>query len=244
MEHLLNPNQTVTTITSPYPAWIIDNTLDTSVVHALNAEWPNETDPRWFHGYETVGGNKNILEGKRRAISTWENLTPIAHQIFSMFHSDKFTEWLSALTGIPSLLTDTTFRWSGMRVMPAGSWQLIHSDARKHPENNLRKELTVLYYLNEGYDRVRDEGCLELWNDTMTERVTQIEPIGNRMVVFQCTDTSYHGVPLVTGERRFLTFSVMKDGPASDYPRARFVARPEDPSDVNTIGEKRSGLML
>ena len=88
-------------------------------------------------------------------------------------------------------------------------------------------------------EKDRDEGCLEAWNDDMTKRIHQIEPINNRVVMFQNSDTSYHGVPLVKKDRKAILFSVMKDASCSSRNFAEFVSRPEDPESVATIGKER-----
>ena len=93
-------------------------------------------------------------------------------KVIKYFHSDEFTKEISKVTGVDELVTDESRKWSGMRVMLSDSYQLIHSDARSHPDRDgLRKELTCLMYFNEDYNKESDEGCLEIWNDDMTERV-------------------------------------------------------------------------
>ena len=127
-----------------------------------------------------------------------------------------------------------------MRTMMPNSFQLIHSDARKSPESGMRKEITCLLYLNENYNKENDEGCLEIWSDDMLTRTHEIEPISNRFVAFLNSDTSYHGVPNVKAERRLITFSILTDNSSTDRFKALFVARPEDPVEVNLEGIKRS----
>ena len=65
------------------------------------------------------------------------------------------------------LICDENFRWSGIRTNLPGSHQLIHSDARISPETGLRKELTVLIYTQPSFDKTKDEGSLEIWDDDM-----------------------------------------------------------------------------
>lgn len=237
---ILNPNKSLTTIVHPYPVWIIDNFLKPEVPRRINAEWPENADKRWFRGIETIAGKENMLEHGRLAISNYEDMPEFTSNIFRYFHSSEFTSFLGELTGVEGLIPDETFRWSGMRIMLPDSWQLIHSDARKNPLDGKKKELTVLLYLNEGYDRDRDEGCLELWDDDMTHCVESVPPLFNRLVVFRCTDTAYHGVPIVKGERRFLTFSVVSDFEGSERTRALFVRRPNDPDFIAEMGKHRS----
>ncbi len=239
----INPNKEIKMIQDPYPVWIIDNILNQETPHSMISEWPKDDDERWFKGYAEIDGQKNILEQGMRAISSYEKMPPNVERVMRYFHGEEFTKELERITGIDGLIPDETLQWSGLRMMLPESWQLIHSDARKNPKSGKRKELTVLYYLNENYDKTRDEGCLELWNDDMTECVEQVEPLFNRMVIFKCTDTSYHGVPLVKGTRRFVTFSVVTDKDGSDRAKALFVRRPEDEEEVTGLGISRSRIV-
>ena len=112
------------------------------------------------------------------------------------------------------------------------SFQAIHSDARKHPENGLRKELTCLLHMNE------NSGYLEIWNDDMSKCVHQIKPIKNRFVIFLNTDTSFHGVPKVKTVRNAITWSILKDMKSSDRTKALFKSRPND-DDFGHLAKKR-----
>ena len=134
-------------------------------------------------------------------------------------------------------------RWSGLRIMLPNSSQKIHSDARIHPINNLRKEITCLLYLNKDYDRIKDEGCLEIWDDDMQRCMHEIEPVNNRLVLFLNNDMSYHGVPLVKSERKAITWSILSNKAASS-PRSKalFVSRPQDDDAVSILGLERSKI--
>ncbi len=238
--NFLNKNSQTAKIEDPYEVWIIDDVLAPDIPEKIIAEWPTLDDPRWFAGIQEVDGEKNILEQGMYSLSSYEKTPPFTKKVLTYFHSTEFTQELSAITGREGLLPDESYRWSGMRTVKKAGFQLIHSDARKNPLNGKRKELTVLYYLNKNYNRKTDEGCLEVWNDDMKACMHTIEPKYNRMVIFACTDTSYHGVPIVTKDRSFLTFSVVHDGPATDRHKALFVPRPWDSEEVRELGLKRS----
>jgi hypothetical protein len=237
---LVNPHLLTTHILDPYPIWIIDNFLDPAIPAAINAEWPCIDDPRWHSGITSVNGKESALERKLRFIDKPELYTPNAAAVMEYFYSQEFMSFLSEATGIKDIFPDQTHRWAGMRTSYEGSFQLIHRDALKHPENNHRRALTVLYYLNEGYEKEAHGGCLEIWDKTMTQRTHEIEPISNRLVIFLCTPTSYHGVPAIRHERRFLMASGMTHESIDGNIRALFMPRPEDGEEVRKQGEERS----
>ena len=236
---MINTQHNIKYITNPYKIWIIDNFMITEVINKINQEWVENDAKQWHSGRAMVGGKTNILEHKMLSISTITNMPSYIATICKQLHSDQITQLVSNITKIKGLITDHTMRWSGMRVMTKGSHQLIHSDARKHPDNGLRKEITCLLYLNKDYNRSSHEGCLEIWNDDVSQCIHKIEPLNNRLIMFQNSDTSYHGVPVVKKDRKAILFSIMKDSNCSNREFAEFVARPQDPESVAIIGKER-----
>lgn len=239
---ILNEAPIVNQIETPYPIWVIDDFLKPEVISELIQEWPEMEDSRWHRGHQRINGKENILEGGMRGISDISKMPKQIAAIINFFHSQDFTDKIGEMIGVKELIADCHMRWSGMRTMIPNSFQLIHSDARVSPETKLRKELTCLLYLNPDYDRTKDEGCLEIWDDNMTGKVHEIEPILNRMTIFLNTDKSFHGVPVVKSERRAITFSIMKSGDTSDRSKALFVPRPEDSDEIRMEGINRSKI--
>ena len=236
---MVNKHLNIKLIKNPYKIWIVDDFLETNIVDNINKKWVPHDIGSWGSGYGEVGGEKNILEDGMRWLNDYDLMPEEISNVMIYFHSDEFTDNVGKITDIDNLITDKSRNWSGMRMMLPNSYQLIHSDARTHPKNGLRKELTCLFYLNKDYDRERDEGCLEIWNDDMTEKVHEIEPINNRFIIFLNSDVANHGVPLVKSERRSMTFSILKDASSDGRTKALFKARKEDDDKVNEVAKKR-----
>jgi hypothetical protein len=239
---ILNSKLKVEKIKNPYTIWVVDNFLKEDTFQTIMEAWPSSGDISWHHGHTTVNGEYNILEQGMRGISRTEKMPEYIGKVVEHFHSEEFTSKLVKLLEVEDLIPDVAMRWSGMRAMLPGSFQLIHSDARKSPETGMRKEITCLLYFNKQYDKQRDEGCLEIWNDDMTACTHEIEPLPNRLVVFLNSDTSYHGVPTVKSERRAITFSILKNGSTTERSKALFVARPTDSEQVKHEGISRSHI--
>jgi Rps23 Pro-64 3,4-dihydroxylase Tpa1-like proline 4-hydroxylase len=239
---MLNTDYKIEKITYPYEIYVIDNVITEKKLNRIKQSWLNIEENMWHTGYQDVNGKKNMLEQGMRAISDINKMPLFLQEILKYFHSDIFTEFISKITNIDDLIPDETIRWSGLRLMEPNSYQLIHSDARQHPNNILTKELTCLFYLNENYDKESHEGCLEIWDDTMTKRTHEIEPLDNRLVIFVNSETSYHGVPKVLKERRAITFSVMSKNNSSTRNKALFVARPDDSDEVKLLGIERAKI--
>jgi hypothetical protein len=239
MNDVINTVTPTEIINNPYKIWVIDNFLKKKVWGKIEEEWPGNDDPRWFRGRPEIDGKRNILEQGMLAISSLDKMPPFISEIVSYFHSPDFTKIVLQITGMEGLEPDSTMRWSGLRVMLPDSFQLIHSDARKNPFNGKNKKLTLLYYLNEGY-KDSDEGSLEIWDDSMQNCAHKIKPLHNRLVIFENSDSSYHGVPVVNSIRRAITFSLLANEPADNRSKALFVARPEDADEVRVLGHKRA----
>ncbi len=237
---ILNPNYEITYLEYPYPVWVIDNFMRDDVLSILLEKWPESDHKNWHKGHEKISGKPNILEQGMRGISKIEMMPEEIGDIVKELHSQEFTNVIGKMLSMEGLISDDHMRWSGLRTMLSDSFQLIHSDARISPESGLRKELTCLLYLNPNYEKERDQGCLEIWNDDMTQKVHEIEPILNRMTIFLNSDKSFHGVPLVKRERRAITFSILKKGEVGERSKALFVARPDDPEEVTIEGVNRS----
>jgi hypothetical protein len=233
----------IKTIKEPYPLWVLDNVLPINLVNDIKAEWPDRGSNLWHGGFKEINGKKNILEQGMIAISDLDKMPDKIVEVLRSFHTREFADQIEKITKIKGLLIDESLRWSGIRTMLPNAFQLIHSDARKHPENGLRKELTLLYYLNkEDYNKETDAGCLEIWDDDMQNKVLEIEPINNRLLIFLNSSTSYHGVPIVKSQRNTITFSLLKEGNSCDRSKALFVSRPQDDEEVSILGEQRGFL--
>lgn len=240
--NIINPNYRVTKFDHPYKIWILDNFLNSDILSGIKKDWPDINSSIWHKGHQYIDGKKNILEQGMRSISKIENHPEFSANLLKYIHTQEFTDIIADIVEGQGLLPDDSIRWSGFRTMVPGSFQAIHSDARKNPETGLRKELTCLVYLNDNdYIESRDKGCFEVWNDDMTECVHKIKPIDNRLVIFLNTDKSYHGVPEVNFERRAIVWSILKDAELiENRSKALFVSRPNDSDEISKLGKIRA----
>lgn len=239
---ILNNNLKITKITSPYTVWAIDDFLDKEVIDSISNNWLDPEHSAWNTAHSKVKGQQNVLEQGMKGVSKLELMPKAIAEVIAHLHSKVFTDQIGELLEIENLVPDKAMRWSGMRTMMPGSFQLIHSDARKSPESGLRKELTVLVYTQPNYNIEKNTGHLEIWDDNMKECIHRIAPKYNSAIIFRNSDTSYHGVPNVNFERRAFTFSILKNAISSNRVKALFVARPNDSDEVRKQGLQRSTI--
>lgn len=192
-------NREFNLLKKPFKYIVIDNFLVDSVAKKLHDNFPNKDSDLWIVDYDDKGNpikfvKDNPFEKMLLGISKKENFPKVFDQIFEFFNTNTFLDFICNITGIENLVVDKTGRYAGLRGMLNESIQLVHSDAVLHPVTGLEKRITCLIYLNEDWD-LEKGGCLEIWNDNRTKIVEKILPIFNRMVIFECTKHSYHGVP-------------------------------------------------
>ena len=242
MKTLFNRNFSVKSYEDPFKFWVVDNIFEENFTKEVLHKWPKRSDPRWNDGFSVIGNKENMLERKMLAMSGKQNMPDFYRTLIESLNSEEVLKVYEKITGMKNLKVDPNWRWAGLRETLPGGFQLVHSDARKHAETGMRKELTFLFYFRDSYDKKRDEGCLEIWNDDVTKMIHEIEPINNRMVVFYNTDKSYHGVPCTKTSRKMITFSLLKEGEATERFKAHFLARPDDDPDIDRLGLERLNM--
>ena len=168
--------------------------------------------------------------------------------VFLTLQSGYMCDWLRKITNILDITIDdynSIGQWAGLRTMDKGSYQLIHSDARLHPHLRKEKKLTMVGYMNKTW-KSTDEGCLEIWDNDMKKCVDKIEPLFNRVVLFENTKTSHHGVPKVNSYRKSFLASWLRDPVGFDETRTKalFKKRPNEENSklIDKIAESRSKL--
>ena len=119
---------------------------------------------------------------------------PAASAILDSLLTSQFVSFLEELTGITELIPDPSHTRAGLHVSPPGAFQAVHRDFRRHPDNGLYHRINVLVFLNSDWKQEYG-GELELWNATISECGQRIRPLAGKMVIFETTATSFHGLP-------------------------------------------------
>jgi glycosyltransferase involved in cell wall biosynthesis len=101
---------------------------------------------------------------------------------------------LEKLTGIEGLIADPTLLGGGMHKIESGGKLSIHADSRKHTINGNYRRINLLVYLNKDWNKEWG-GSLQLWDKDMTTMVQDIQPLFNRVVIFNTGADTYHGHP-------------------------------------------------
>jgi hypothetical protein len=164
----------------------------------------------------------------------------VARKLHPELMSPRFVRFVSALTGIPDLLTDPADLWGGLHVAGPGAFQAVHRDFRKLPGTGLFHRANALLYLNADW-REEYGGSLELSAEDLSSSVMRIAPRAGRLTVFESRPTFLHGIPYpVTcppGQARLALAApyYSRNPPPDDRPEP-LLRRPRRPTDPVSVG--------
>lgn len=226
---------------------VVDNFLDKKLAEELYNYIPPVNDNRWYKFRNKIFDKDNLVEPDNYGISKIGDMPGKWADVFRQFQSKESVEWMTKVTGVDDLVADDyneIGQWSGLRYIKKGGFQLVHSDARLHPHLNLEKRVTVVGYMNKGWVP-EDTGYLEFWTDDMKECWKRVEPKFNRVVIFENSEFSNHGIPHVNKDRRVFMYTHLCKTPFEETrTKAWYKPRPDEDryDDVEEVGIKRLDL--
>ena len=170
----------------PFPHVVLDDFFDPALLDKVLAEFPKPGEIKW----QKFDNEKEI----KLANAAEAAFGPVTRLFLYHLNSLTFLDFVSAVTGIPTLISDPHFEGGGLHQIVPGGKLGVHVDFNKHSRYNLDRRVNVLVYLNKEW---RDEygGHLQLWNREITRCEAKVAPLFNRMVIFATTDFTYHGHP-------------------------------------------------
>ena len=177
----------------PFPHMVIDNFLPTSLLNGVIDDFRNHNN--W--GWDNSDYSKD--HQVKKFFSPWNNdgdiTLPINTKlILNYLNSPNVISMLEKLTGIKGLIADPTLLGGGMHKIDSGGKLSIHADSRKHTITGDYRRINLLVYLNKDWNKEWG-GSLQLWDKDMTTMVQDIQPLFNRVVIFNTGADTYHGHP-------------------------------------------------
>ena len=182
----------------PFPHVVLDDWFSTEVLDEIVAEFPDPSDPQWKR-YD------NSREGKLEGGPAMWGSATLAY--FDMLTAR--TGELEEMFNIASLSMETV--GGGYHLIPPGGRLEVHTDFNRSPKTNLYRRLNVLTYLNRDWDD--PGGLLVLRGD---DGDIEVAPEFGRTVIFETSDTSWHGhpVPASRWRRSVAAYFFSPDPPA------------------------------
>lgn len=182
----------------PFPHKIIGHFFnEDDLTECLNSIENNMENLEWKQKDYNFQVNKRWLEDP--------SAMPFEVQkIMWELHSTEFLYFLKQITGISGIIDDPLNTGGGIHCTGRGGKLNIHKDFNYNKKTNLVRKINVLLFLNKNW-KPEWNGNLELWNKDKTEKVVDIPPTFNKMVIFNTDEESYHGcpIPLECPEDRF-----------------------------------------
>ena len=175
--------------TEPFPHCYIDNFVDSELITELISEFPTTSDPIW------EASTQEGIQVKLR--SNWQeesDIKPVTKSVVHFLNSGAVMKQISRLTGIEKLISDPYYTGGGLNCTKRDGLLDVHVDGNWHHAMGIHRRLNVILYLNEVWDP-QWGGALELWDDSLSKCVKSIDPVGNRLVIFETHDRTYHGHP-------------------------------------------------
>ena len=171
----------------PYPHIHLEGFLQPEVARRMAQEFPDHNTDAWIH-YKHHNENKLGLPKRE--------LFPLTlREVTDDLNSAEFLKWLSALTGIPGLISDPSLEGGGLHQSGRGGFLNVHTDfSMHHYQKNWRRRVNLILYLNEGW-QADWGGAIELWDESMRHCEAKVLPLLNHALIFNTDDRSFHGFP-------------------------------------------------
>ena len=172
---------------TPFPHIVIDHVLSPEAFKRLSSGFPGPDKPIWLR-------YKSGKENRKLQSQNFEDLPTDFQDLINYLNGPVFTSYLERLTGIQGLIPDAHLFGGGLHQSLPRAHLGLHIDYNKHPTLGLDRRLNAILYLNEDWEDAWG-GHLELWDADAQTRVQRIAPIGNRLIIFNTDERSWHGHP-------------------------------------------------
>jgi Rps23 Pro-64 3,4-dihydroxylase Tpa1-like proline 4-hydroxylase len=166
----------------PFPHAVIRGAWSADLLRQCKYSLSDPLKPVKWSGEKMDAGNTH----NKRFCNRWEDLPAAAVKIIRVASRPEFLLWLEELTGIKGLVPDPYLKGGGVHRIGRGGFLKMHTDFNFHNELRLYRRLNLLLYLNENWP---GGGMLWLGKDKC------VQPEANTMVVFETSETSWHGHP-------------------------------------------------
>lgn len=170
----------------PFRHVIVENFFDATFAKALLSEFPD------FERGNRIGDDGR--EGGKSTVERIKALGPSFRALDAAIQTPEFLRLIGTITGIDGLLYDPFYLGGGTHENRHGQALQAHVDFNYHPSERWHRRLNLIVYLNPEWDAAWG-GNLELWRDPYvdTEPVARLAPAMNRCVIFETTESSWHG---------------------------------------------------
>lgn len=177
----------------PFPNVVVDDFLPPKDATRLLKLFPKQESKIWLDWKK----RDTVHQPRKQGIGDASRLgdaAPYLQNAISTFNSYAFVNFLEKLTGIKKILPDPYLYGGGLHQTLSGGRLAIHTDFNTLKKLDLYRRINVLFFLNKNW-QPEYNGNLELWDEELSNCVQSIQPLFNRLVVFNTDKKSFHGHP-------------------------------------------------
>ena len=171
----------------PFRHVVIEDFLARALCERLLADFPGFEARNALNERGEVGGKAVRMDVR--------DISDAYRELDRALQTPEFLDFVSAVTGIPGLLYDPDYIGGGTHENRQGQALDPHVDFNFHPRTRWHRRLNLIVYLNPEWEDAWG-GSLELHSDPwnpLTNRTTSVAPLFNKVVIFETTETSWHG---------------------------------------------------
>lgn len=174
----------------PFKHFHVDNFLPNDFAELCLESFPDVNNVNYWDISEDEG-----IEVKMR--SNWKSefdIPDIIVDAIRLLNSSYFMIEIGKLFNISKIIPDPYFTGGGLNVTKKGGLLDVHVDGNYHDATGLNRRLNAILYLNKNWQSSWG-GEFGLYDKEGKSCLKKIDPIFNRLIIFDTHDYSYHGLP-------------------------------------------------
>ena len=188
LKQIANENYLKYKFAEPFPHIIFENFFNEDYLNIVLKEFPNLADNQDSILHK---GSTDFKYASKRGDFLQKKYTK---SLLQFLNSSEFIDFLQTICGVSEpLIPDPHFLGGGLHETKRGGFLKVHADFCKHPETSLDRRVNLLIFLNKNW-RNSYRGDLTLFDKDM-KNSKKISPNFNKIVIFNTTDFTFHGVP-------------------------------------------------
>ena len=171
----------------PFRHVVIDGFLEPGFAARLVEDFPRFEERYARNEMGEIGGKAVRMDVR--------DISDAYRELDRYLQSSEFLGYVSRITGIPDLLYDPDYVGGGTHENRDGQSLAPHVDFNYHPRTKWHRRLNLIVYLNPEWEESWG-GNIEFHSDPWNvaeNQMTRVLPLLNRAVIFETTETSWHG---------------------------------------------------